>query len=77
MQEKKRFVERFMEITGKTAFLLGPASRLPLENKGKHRLPTEEEKSLIDYTESTWEIHTTPEGEHYVIEKAVTGTLSP
>lgn len=72
MQAKKRMVERFMKVTGKTAAFLGPANRSPMESKGKHRLPDEEEQAAIQYTESTWEIHTTPKGEHYVVEKAST-----
>jgi hypothetical protein len=72
MQKKKRFVERFMEVTGKTSAFLGPANRSPMESKGKHRLPNEEEQALMKYTDSTWELHTTPEGEHYVVEKTAT-----
>lgn len=72
MEKNSRFLDRFMTVTGKTAFFLGPASRLAMEAKGKHRLPSREEQEAIEYAEQTWEIHTTPEGEHYVVEKTAT-----
>lgn len=76
MQEKKRFVERFMEVTGKTALVLGPANRAPVESRGKHRLPDAEEQAVTQYIESNWEVYATTEGEHYVVDKPSTGTIS-
>lgn len=69
MEIKGTLVQRFMKLTGKTAFFLGPANRSDMPSRGRHRKPSAEEVEATDRASKTWEVFTTESGRHYLIEK--------
>lgn len=68
MKKKRRFVHRFMEITGKTSAIFGPANRSALNGPEGHAKISSEAKEASSTASQTWEVKTTSAGEHYVIE---------
>lgn len=69
MKQKETLVQKFMKLTGKTSFFLGPANRSAMEHHGKHRKPSAEEVEATERAEKTWEVVTTESGRHYLIER--------
>lgn len=70
MKNKETLVQKFMRLTGKTAFFLGPANRSSMEHHGKHRKPSAEEVEAKEWVSTNWEVITTESGHQYLIDRA-------
>ena len=68
MKKKRRFVLRFMDMTGKTSAIFGPANRSAINASTNHIKTSPEAKTASSLASRTWDVRATSTGEHYAVE---------